>query len=115
MFPKTFNARVAERMALWGLMLGLLLVLYAATAGIHSRQTAQLSADEQRATAAALAHVKTPAAEPVKHAEKGSDLVGAIEAIHAKEAELSANYRQNKVLLILLILFVGGQILVLEY
>ena len=33
MFPKSFNARVAERMAIWGAMLGFLLLLYAATRG----------------------------------------------------------------------------------
>lgn len=115
MFPKSFSAKVAERMAIWGFMLGFLLLLYGTTAVIESWQTAQLSIDEQRATAAALAHLKTPAVEPIKYAEKGSELVGVIEAIHAKEAELSANYRQNKILLVLLALFIVGQIVVMEY
>ena len=42
-------------------------------------------------------------------------LVGAIEAINAKQAEFSANHRQNKILLMLLTLFIVGQIVVMEY
>ncbi len=115
MFPKSFNARVAERMAIWGLMLGFLLLLYTATEAIQSAQMAQLADERQRATAAAMAHVKTPAADAAKHAEAGAERVGAIEAVNARQAELAVNHRQNKVLLILLMLFAVCLILVLEY
>ena len=115
MFPKSFSAKVAERMAIWGFMLGFLVILFAANAAIESWQTAQLSIDERRAAAAAMAHLKTTAADPVKHTEKGIELVALIESINGKEAELAANYRQNKILLFLLTLFVVGQIIVMEY
>ena len=58
MFPKSFNAKVAERMAIWGFMLGFLFVLYAATEFIQSSQMTELAAARQHATAAALVHVK---------------------------------------------------------
>ena len=115
MFPKSFNARVAERMAIWGLMLGFLLVLYTATEAIQSAQLTQLADERQRATAAALAHVKAPATDAAKHAEAAAERVGAIEAINARQAELSVSHRQNKALLTLLMLFVVGLILMLEY
>jgi methyl-accepting chemotaxis protein len=115
MFPQSFNARVAERMAIWGFMLGFLVILFAATAVIESWQMSQLAADRQVATAEAMAHVKAPAGDPAKHAETGAELVGAVEAINAKQAELSVNHRQNKILLVLLTLFIVGQILVMEY
>src|SRR5262245_27279155 len=57
MFPQSFNARVAERMAIWGAMLGFLLFLYAATELIQSRQAAEIADERQRATGAAMAHV----------------------------------------------------------
>ena len=74
----------------------------------------QLTTDRQRATAAAMTHVKAPSGDAGKHAATGAELVGAIEAVNAKQAELTVNHRQNKVLLLLLTLFVVGQILVIE-
>ena len=41
MFPQAFNARVAERMAIWGAVLGFLLLLYGATEIIQMRQAAE--------------------------------------------------------------------------
>ncbi len=49
MFPKTFNAKVAERMAIWGFMLGFLALLYAATAVIESWQMTELAGERQSA------------------------------------------------------------------
>jgi methyl-accepting chemotaxis protein len=112
MFPQSFDARVGERMAIWGAMLAFLLCLYAATEIIQSRQLAGLAAERQQATAAAMAHVT--GANASDHAQ-GKKLVGAIESINARQVSFSANHRQNKVLLLLLMLFVVGQILVLEY
>jgi methyl-accepting chemotaxis protein len=115
MFPKTFNARVAERMAIWGAMLGFLFVIYTATEAIQFWQRTQLAAARHEATAAAMAHVKAPGGDAAKHAEAAVELVGAIEAINARQDELAVNHRQNKILLTLLTLFVIGLILVLEY
>lgn len=118
MFPQSFKARVAERMAIWGAMLGFLLFLYAATEIIQSLQTTQIADERQRATAAAMAHVTADAASfagPEKRIEIGKQAISAIEAINARELTLSANHRQNRLLLRLLLLFVVGQILVLEY
>jgi methyl-accepting chemotaxis protein len=115
MFPKAFNARVAERMAIWGAMLGFLFLLYTATEAIQYWQRTQLAAERQLATAAAMSHVKAPAGDAAKHAEAGAELVGAIEAINARQADLAVNHRQNKVLLTLLTLSVVGLILALEY
>src|SRR5262245_46799986 len=62
MFPKSFNARVAERMAIWGAMLGFLAFLYAATEVIQAWKLAKLSDDAQRASAALSANANAEAA-----------------------------------------------------
>ena len=80
MFPKTFSARVAERMAIWGAMLGFLALLFAATAWIESGQMAGLSAERQLATAAAMDHVKSGSADRTR----AETLVATIEAINTK-------------------------------
>jgi methyl-accepting chemotaxis protein len=116
MFPQSFTARVAQRMAIWGAMLVFLLFLFATTEIIQQSQTAQISADLRQATAATLAHVGTVPAQPdEKWAELGKELVGAIEAINARQATFIANHRQNKILIGLLALFVVGEILFFEY
>ena len=104
-------------MAIWGAMLGFLVVLYAATEIIQVWRTTQIAEDRQRATAAALAHVTVaaPAAAAVGHAERGKELVEAIQAINVRDVSLSAGHRQNKLLILLLTMFVLGQILFLEY
>jgi methyl-accepting chemotaxis protein len=111
MFPKTFSARVAERMAIWGAMLGFLALLFAATAWIESGQMAGLSAERQLATAAAMDHVKSGSADRTR----AETLVATIEAVNAKQAEYAANHRQNRNLLVLLTLFVVGLIVTMEY
>ena len=111
MFPQSFNARVPQRLAIWGAMLGFLLCLYAATEVIQAWQMGQLADDRQHSTAAVMAHV----AAGDRSAEIGKELVGAIEAVNAKQAGQWANQRQNKILIILLLVFVVGQILFLEY
>jgi methyl-accepting chemotaxis protein len=121
MFPQSFNARVAQRMAIWGAMLGFVVALYAATEIIQDWQAAEIASDRHRATAAAMVHVTGNGAastEPEKQIAAGKKLIGAIEALNAHEADLATNHRQNsqnKTLLVLLMLFVVGQILVLEY
>ena len=116
MFPQSFTARVAQRMAIWGAMLGFLLFLFATTEIIQQSQTAQISADLRQATAATLAHVGAVPAQPdEKWAEHGKELIAAIEGINARQATFIANHRQNKMLIGLLALFVIGEILFLEY
>ena len=118
MFPQSFQARVGQRMAIWGAMLGFLVILYAATDLIQTWQADRIAAEREQAIAAAMAHVAgkaEPATTADRHAARGKELVGAIEAINAREAELAGNHRQNKLLLMLLAIFVVVQILILEY
>src|SRR5262245_56525859 len=108
MFPQSFNARVAERMAIWGAMLGFLLLLYVGTEIIQARQMEQISEDRHHATVAAMAHVTVDAtrfASAEQRVEAGKKAIGAIEAINERQASFAANHRQNKVLLMLLMLF----------
>jgi len=53
MFPKSLNAKVAQRMAVWCAMLGFLAVLYGAIEAIEVWKLAAFSRDAQRATARA--------------------------------------------------------------
>jgi methyl-accepting chemotaxis protein len=59
MFPQSFRARVGQRMAIWGAMLGFLLALYATTEFIHAQQMADIADARQRATIAVSAFVET--------------------------------------------------------
>jgi methyl-accepting chemotaxis protein len=52
MFPRAFKAQVAQRLAIWAGMLGLLIALYAAVEVIHAARTSEISRDIQRAGAA---------------------------------------------------------------
>jgi methyl-accepting chemotaxis protein len=116
MFPQSFNARVPERMAIWCAMLGFLLFLYATTEFIQLSQRADFADRRQQATAAMLAHIeKTPSGVSASHAAAGKELVQAIAALNGQEAYLAQGHRQNKLLIVLLMLFVAGQVLVLEY
>jgi methyl-accepting chemotaxis protein len=116
MFPQSFTARVAQRMAIWGAMLGFLLFLYAATEIISVRQADQISAERQHATAAALEYVGSAAASSdAKQVEHGKELVAAIEEVNGRQASLTATHRQNKILIGLLALFIVGEILFFEY
>jgi methyl-accepting chemotaxis protein len=118
MFPRSFNARVAQRMAIWGAMLGFVVLLYAATEVIQAWQAAGIASERGAVTAAARAHVASPGAAtggPENAVAAGMKLIAAIEELDTRAADLWVNHRQNKILLALLILFVVGQIVVLEY
>lgn len=52
MFPRAFKAQVAQRLAIWAGMLGLLIALYAAVEVIHESRMAAISHDIHRAGAA---------------------------------------------------------------
>jgi methyl-accepting chemotaxis protein len=118
MFHKSFTARVGERMVIWGAMLGFLLALYAVTEIIQSMQMAGLAAERARITKAATAHVTANSGELAgdsQRAETGKKLIAQLEAMDARQLNLSANHRQNKILLLLLTVFAITQILFLEY
>jgi methyl-accepting chemotaxis protein len=87
MFPSSFNARVAERMAIWGAMLAFLAFLYAAIAVIQVWKLGRLSDDARYASAALLADAKAAAAVAhIAAAIAGGpsrDLVPAFEAVDA--------------------------------
>jgi methyl-accepting chemotaxis protein len=116
MFPQSFRARVAERMAIWGSMIGFLVCLYAATEFIQSSQMTQIAAERREATAAVtrtIAEMEKPAGE--RRVESGKAAAEALAALDGRQATLQASHRQNKILLVLLTLFVVGQFLFLEY
>jgi len=115
MFPQSFTANVAQRMAIWGAMLGFLLFLFTVTELIRGWQAAQISSTRQHATAAVVAHFTAPAQTVEGPIKGGKELLEALEAINSREAGLVASHRQNKILIVLLALFIVGQILVLEY
>src|SRR4051794_38967531 len=62
MFPRSFNATVAQRLAIWSAMLGFLLFLYAATEAIQAMRMADITQDRQQATAAIASHITAEAA-----------------------------------------------------
>jgi methyl-accepting chemotaxis protein len=116
MFPHTFLARVGQRMASWGAMLGFLLLLYLATEAISEWQASQISAARQQAVSAVLVQLDTAAASGnAIPAEQGKQILSAIAEIDGRQASLTANHRQNKILLGLLALFMIGEILFFEY
>lgn len=116
MFPQSFTARVAQRMAVWGAMLGFLLVLYVATDIIHESQMTSIAADRHHATETALDYIgKSAASLTPAQLEEEKKVVAAIAAINEQQASLTANHRRNKILIALLALFVIGEVLFLEY
>jgi methyl-accepting chemotaxis protein len=106
MFPRSFNARLPERMAIWAAMLGFLILLYAATEVLQAAKMSSIAGEMQ----AAIAALKTQSSP-----EAVAKLAASLEAIHGREMSLLASNQQNKILLGLLGLFVFGQILVREY
>ena len=90
MFPQSFKARVAQRLAIWGAMLGFLLFLFTVTEVIRGWQAVQISADRQHATDAAIAHILVAGSIVEGHADRSKELLGAIEAINSREAGLVA-------------------------
>ena len=62
MFPRFFNAQMAERMVVWGATLGFLIFLFALTELTQAWKLASLAGDMQRTAAAAASHVGAEAA-----------------------------------------------------
>src|SRR6185436_2095939 len=88
MFPRSFNARIAERMAIWGAMIAFLFVLYAATEIIQFWKMAAIGSDMRAAITRAATLSDGNAAL--------AGVVEQLEAINAREAALLASNRQNK-------------------
>jgi methyl-accepting chemotaxis protein len=103
-------------MAIWGAMLGFLLLLFAATEVIQDRQSERIMRERQHATVAALLHINTPLAGNLgAYNQQTKALVTAITDIDTRQTGFAASQRQNKILIVLLGLFIVAQILVLEY
>jgi methyl-accepting chemotaxis protein len=104
-------------MAIWGAMLGFLLLLFAATEFIQDWQTERIMRERQQATAAALLHVnRSPTTENIgAYNQQTRALVTAITDIDTRQTGFAASQRQNKILIVLLGLFIVAQILILEY
>ena len=105
MFPRSFNARVAQRMAIWGAMVGFLFFLYAATEIIQAWKMAAIATEMRSAIAAAT----------LSETDAGKAAAATLDAVYGREIGLLANNRQNKLLIAFLALFVIGQFLVREY
>ena len=72
MFPNSFSARVAERMAVWGALIGFLLFLYGAIEIIQASRMTEVRDDRRQVTTALLAHVEAQSPGTVveaRHAE----------------------------------------------
>jgi methyl-accepting chemotaxis protein len=115
MFPQSFTARVSQRMAIWGAMMGFLMLLFAASELIQEWKTEQLIVERQQATAAALSFFNNAPTGAGAHRERAKELITAIEAIDGRQADLKVTHRQNRILLTLLTLFAIGMILALEF
>jgi methyl-accepting chemotaxis protein len=113
MFPSSFNARVAERMAIWGGILGFLIALYAGAEAIHANRMDEISEARQRATSliathigaekefAALVATRGMAARPEAVGRKLKSLVQATETMaeRAQSKEVGALARELHLLL----------------
>jgi len=104
MFPHSFNARVPERMAVWGALLGFLAFLYGATEIIQLWKTADILRARQQAAGALTAHVEAEAAlarmvatSPVERGQSAFNTdVKAIETSLAKTGETLAGEDARK-------------------
>jgi hypothetical protein len=96
-------------MAIWGAMLGFLLLLFAATEVIQDWQSERIMRERQQATAAALLHVNRSPAENIgAYNQQTRALVTAITDIDTRQSGFAASQRQNKILIVLLGLFIVG-------
>jgi methyl-accepting chemotaxis protein len=118
MFPNSFGARVAERMVVWGALIGFLLFLYGVIEVIQADRMTGILRERQAATAALLSHVEVQTPGGMiddGRAERGTEIAQRIKSLDQRQAAQRDSYRQNKLLIGLLTLFVIGMILFLEY
>src|SRR5262245_7499550 len=118
MFPNSFSARVAERIVVWGALIGFLMFLYGTIEIIQTSRMNEILDHRREATTALLSHVETHvpgAAADDSRTEAGKAIAKRIRAIDQRQAELRDSHRQNKLLITLLACFVVTMILFLEY
>src|SRR5688572_6209941 len=116
MFPNSFSARVAERMAVWSGLLGFLLLLHGAVEFIQSKRMDEILQDRRAASAALVDHAKAADVTANESRTKaGQAIATRIQALDQRQASVLESHRQNKLLIGLLALFVVAQILFLEY
>ena len=115
MFPNAFSARVAERMVVWGCLLGFLLALYCVVEAIRISGMAEILNDRQQATAALVKHMKAEGVVDAAHNKIGLAIAKRVQSLDERQSALMANHRQNRLLIGLLALVVVVQIFVLEY
>ena len=89
MFPSSFSARVAERMVVWGALIGFLLFLYGAIEIIQASRMTEILDDRRQATAALLSHVEaqspgTAVDEHQRRARQGDREADAARSISAR-------------------------------
>jgi methyl-accepting chemotaxis protein len=106
MFPRGFQGLVAQRMIVWGAMLGFLFLLFAAVQITHAWQ---LNATVRDLHVVAAAPTAWPAESPAMARSVQTD------AIYRRQIDLLANNRKNQILIASLAAFVLVQILFLEY
>jgi len=118
MFPNSFSARVPERMAVWGALIGFLLFLYGAIEVIQANRMTEIRDARRQATTALLSHVEAQSQGTMvdrRSAERGNAIAKQIRSIDSRQASLRDNHRQNQLLIGLLAFFVIGMVLFLEY
>src|ERR1700754_2081474 len=102
MFPNSFSARVAERMAVWGALIGFLLFLYGAIEVIQGSRMTEIRDDRGQVTTALLAHVEAQSAGnaiDARQAELGKSIAKQIQSLDQRQASLRDNHRQNQLLI----------------
>jgi methyl-accepting chemotaxis protein len=118
MFPNSFSARVPERMAVWGALIGFLLFLYGAIEIIQASRMTEIRDDRRQATTALLTYIEAQSPGTMidrSSAERGKSIAKQIRSIDSRQASLRDNHRQNQFLIGLLAFFVVGMVLFLEY
>ena len=118
MFPNSFSARVAERIVVWGALIGFLVFLYGAIEVIQTSRMTEILNDRREATASLLSHVEAQVPGAVVDESRsafGKAIAKRIRSIDQRQAEVRDSYRQNKLLISLLACFIVTMILFLEY
>src|SRR5689334_20248934 len=104
MFPNAFSARVAERMVVWGCLLGFLLALYCGVEAIRTSRMSEILNDRQQATAALMKHMKAAGDSDAAHYKVGLAIAQRVQSLDERQTALMTNHRQNSLLIGLLAL-----------
>jgi methyl-accepting chemotaxis protein len=118
MFPNSFSARVAERMVVWGALIGFLLFLHVAVELIYASRMDEILDERRQATASMFSHVEAQLPGSVvdkTNSEFGKAIAEQIRSLDQRQVSLRESNEQNEVLIGLLAILVVGMILYLEY